>query len=162
MDRVVWEEFASDRERLGKVAQAIRQSYQVVEPSTPAEVEEEDGFPEGKVIYRLHRGHERNPELVRRAKEKAMDVAGRLACDACGFDFARVYGEVGRGFIECHHLTPLAELSAERISRLSDLALVCPNCHRMIHRKRPWLRLDQLSGLVQFPRPESGQGEAIQ
>jgi 5-methylcytosine-specific restriction protein A len=58
------------------------------------------------------------------------------------------YTALGRGFIECHHLAPLAELAADRVSRLSDLALVCPNCHRMIHRRRPWLRLDRLSAIL--------------
>jgi predicted HNH restriction endonuclease len=85
---------------------------------------------------------------VRRAKEKAMDEKGRLACEACGFDFALAYGEVGRGFIEGHHLSPLADLAAERRSRITDLALVCPDCHRIIHRKRPWLRLDQLASIL--------------
>jgi 5-methylcytosine-specific restriction protein A len=55
---------------------------------------------------------------------------------------------VGRGFIECHHLLPLAELARERLSRLADLALVCSNCHRMVHRKRPRLSLDRLASLV--------------
>jgi 5-methylcytosine-specific restriction protein A len=103
---------------------------------------------EGKVLYRLHRVRERDPELVRRAKEKAMDEQGKLACMACTFDFAAVYGAVGLGYIKCHHLLPLAELAQERLSRLSDLALVCSNCHRMLHRKRPWLSLGQLSALV--------------
>jgi 5-methylcytosine-specific restriction protein A len=123
-----------------------------VEPSTPAEAEEE-AFPEGKVLYRLHRVHERNADLVRRAKERAMDEWNRLACAACGFDFAAVYGEVGRGFIECHHLLALADLVAERLSRVSDLALVCSNCHRMVHRRRPWLGLDELTALLR-PRTE--------
>jgi predicted HNH restriction endonuclease len=59
-----------------------------------------------------------------------------------------VYGDLGRGFIEGHHLSPLAELAAEWLSRVSDLALVCPNCHRMIHRRRPWLRLGELSAIL--------------
>jgi predicted HNH restriction endonuclease len=91
---------------------------------------------------------ERDPELVRRAKEKAMNESGRLACLVCAFDFATVYGDVGKGFIERHHLLPLAELMAEHLARLRDLALVCSNCHRMLHRKRPWLRIGQLVALL--------------
>src|SRR5262249_18460908 len=119
-----------------------------VDPSGVAELEEEGEFPEGKVLYRLHRLRERNRDLVKLVKEKAVDEHGRLFCAVCTFDFADVYGEIGRGFIECHHLLALADLLAEQATRPSDLALVCPNCHRMIHRKRPWLSLDKLTELI--------------
>jgi 5-methylcytosine-specific restriction protein A len=148
LERDIWTEFAADRERLVGVAEAIRKSYLSVEPSGVAELAEEEEFPEGRVLYRLHRLRERNRELVRLAKEKAMDEHGRLFCTACGFDFAAVYGEIGWGVIDCHHLLALADLAAERATRLSDVALVCPNCHRIIHRKRPWLSLDRLTELI--------------
>src|SRR5919201_6268554 len=54
LERAVWEEFAPDRGRLARVADAIRRSYKPVAPATPAEAEEE-AFPEGKVLYRLPR-----------------------------------------------------------------------------------------------------------
>jgi hypothetical protein len=47
----------------------------------------------------------------------------------------------------------LADLAAERLTRLSDLALLCSNCHRMVHRRRPWLRLGQLTSLLTTHRP---------
>jgi 5-methylcytosine-specific restriction protein A len=53
-----------------------------------------------------------------------MDEQGCLACVPCSFDFAATYGEVGKGFIECHHLRRLAELAEEGISRLHDLTLL--------------------------------------
>jgi 5-methylcytosine-specific restriction protein A len=137
LEQVIWAEFAADQARLAGIAEVIRKSYLAVEPAGVAELEEEEEFPEGKVLYRVHRLRERSRGLVRRAKEKALDEHGRLACGACGFDFAAVYGDVGRGFIECHHLLALADLQAERPTRLADVALVCPNCHRMVHRKRP-------------------------
>jgi 5-methylcytosine-specific restriction protein A len=96
---------------------------------------------------------------VRRATEKALDGHGRLACAACGFDFATVYGDVGRGFIECHHLLALADLADEHKTRLADVALVCPACHRMVHRRRPWLGLDKLAELLVGRRPP-GTGES--
>jgi 5-methylcytosine-specific restriction protein A len=148
LERDVWAEFAPDRERLAGLAEAIRKSYLCVEPSGVAELAEEEEFPEGRVLYRLHRLRERNRELVRQVKEKALDERGRLLCAACAFDFASVYGEVGRGFIECHHLRALADLTAPRATRLADVALVCSNCHRMIHRKRPWLTLSNLAKLI--------------
>lgn len=73
---------------------------------------------------------------------------GKLVCEACDFDFTEVYGDHGRGFIECHHIVPLSELKSGSITRLADLALVCSNCHRMIHHRSPWLSIAQLRALV--------------
>jgi 5-methylcytosine-specific restriction protein A len=148
LEREIWAEFASDHERLARIAEAIRKFYLSVDPSGVAELAEEEEFPEGRVLYRLHRVRERNPELVRLAKEKAIDEEGRLFCAACAFDFLAKYGEIGRGVIDCHHLVALADLLNERTTRLSDVALVCPNCHRIIHRKRPWLTLKNLAELI--------------
>ena len=46
--------------------------------------------------------------------------------------FESVYGEVGAGFAEVHHLRPLAEMDGPVETTLDDLAVVCANCHRMI------------------------------
>jgi 5-methylcytosine-specific restriction protein A len=81
---------------------------------------------------RLHFRVERNQRLARLAKQ----VHG-YTCQICGFDFLRVYGEIGRNYIEAHHLTPLHELPPDKLIRLSpmdDFAVLCANCHRMIHR----------------------------
>jgi 5-methylcytosine-specific restriction enzyme A len=84
--------------------------------------------------YRLHRVIERNHALAKRAKR-----ALGYVCQACGFDFEHQYGsELGHEFIEAHHITPLAELQVDRV-RLDprhDFAVLCSNCHRMIHRLR--------------------------
>jgi len=58
------------------------------------------------------------------------------------------YGDHGDGFIECHHTKPVSELQVGEKTKLSDLALVCSNCHRMIHRKRPWLSVDGIRTLL--------------
>jgi predicted HNH restriction endonuclease len=63
-------------------------------------------------------------------------ATGSLVCEVsgCGFDFFRTYGELGREFAECHHRVPLSLLAGVRETRLEDLAIVCANCHRMLHR----------------------------
>jgi 5-methylcytosine-specific restriction protein A len=86
--------------------------------------------------------------MVARKKAAALEATGRLACEACGFDFRERYGERGEGFIECHHLSAVSTLRPGQRTRLSELALVCSNCHRMIHRRTPWLALDELRALV--------------
>lgn len=106
------------------------------------------GFPEGKLKEKLHLSRERNRELVRQAKLLGLDQDGHLKCACCGFDFLATYGEVGKGFIEAHHTKPVSTLHENgEETKIEDLALVCSNCHRMLHRKRPWLKMDELSKL---------------
>jgi predicted HNH restriction endonuclease len=82
--------------------------------------------------------HRQRESSLRRAKLDAFrkEHDGRLFCEVpgCGFSFEIVYGELGSGFAEVHHLTPLGELSQPISTTLADLAVVCANCHRMIHR----------------------------
>lgn len=105
-------------------------------------------FPEGRVLYRLHRCRERSSRLTEEAKATALRRDGRLACQACGFDFLATYGEIGRHFIECHHTIPISELTAGMKTKVTDLALVCSNCHSMLHRRRPWLSVRELRRML--------------
>jgi 5-methylcytosine-specific restriction enzyme A len=148
-DEEVWRDFVADPEGL-RAAAAIRAA--IAEGVVPSLAdEEEDGqaeAPEGRVLTRLHRVRERNRDLVRRRKEKALARFGRLRCEVCGFDFVARYGEHGEGFIECHHTRPVHTLRPGERTRLEDLALLCANCHRMIHARRPWRSLDELRALL--------------
>jgi 5-methylcytosine-specific restriction protein A len=81
---------------------------------------------EGRLLFRLHRARERDPEIIRRKKAAVLDHGGRLACEVCDFDFAATYGPLGDGFIECHHRLPLATAGV-RATTLADLALVIDN-----------------------------------
>ena len=104
---------------------------------------------EGRAILVTHLDRERSSSLAREKKERALRDTGALACEACGFDFAARYGDRGIGFIECHHTRPVSELDDGGRTRLEDLALVCANCHRMIHARRPWMSVEELrAGLV--------------
>jgi hypothetical protein len=108
-----------------------------------------EGFPEGKLKERLHYERERNPSLIREAKAIALNRDGCLRCECCKFDFKSVYGELGIGYIEAHHTKPVSALHADGdFTRVEDLALVCSNCHRMLHRRRPWLGSDDLRRLI--------------
>lgn len=108
----------------------------------------EDGFSEGAKLIRVHEIRERNQTLVKLKKQMALNKSGRLICEVCDFDFLRVYGELGRGFAECHHTKPVSELNDGDKTRLVDLAIVCANCHRMLHRKKPMVTMAQLRQIV--------------
>jgi hypothetical protein len=80
-----------------------------------------------------HLRTERNRGLVERKKREVLASKGKLACEVCAFDFS-VYKTLGEYFCEVHHLRPLSKSKSAVHTSLSDLAVVCPNCHRMIHR----------------------------
>ena len=107
----------------------------------------DDGeFPEGREVERRHKARERNQALIRRAKDKFKQKHGRLFCQICRFDFSLEYGEIGNDFIEAHHTVPIS--SGETKTKVKDIAMVCSNCHKMLHRKRPWLNMKQLKRLI--------------
>jgi 5-methylcytosine-specific restriction protein A len=81
--------------------------------------------------------HRRREGKMRRAKiEEAIAIYGMLICEVpkCGFDFEKRYGKLGEGYAQVHHLIPLKKAPpAGRPVKLGDLAIVCANCHVMIH-----------------------------
>ena len=67
------------------------------------------------------------------------------ACQVCGFDFLESYGDVGEGFTHVHHLRELSEIAAEyKVNPVEDLRPVCPNCHAMLHRRKPAFTIEEL------------------
>ncbi|MFT6923337.1 MAG: putative HNH restriction endonuclease [Crocinitomicaceae bacterium] len=102
----------------------------------------------GKKVYISQRA-ERDSGL----RNKAIAIHG-TACKACGFDFGEQYGEWGEGYIEVHHLIQLGgSASKERkTDPLTDLTVLCANCHRMVHRKRKMvLSLAELQQKMKTP-----------
>jgi 5-methylcytosine-specific restriction protein A len=142
-DSQVWEDYSTDIPALKKITATIRQAAKGDAPIPVQREEDEEGVSEGAVAYRLHRQRERNASKTKEKKRKVLADQKCLKCEVCGFDFLEVYGELGDGFIECHHLTPISEPNRAK-TKLSDLALVCANCHRMLHRGRPWHTVDGL------------------
>ena len=142
LEEVVWNDFANDPVRLEEVVRAIRLGVKEVgSPAGADEGSEDFEFQEGRVLTQLHRRRERDPRASAEKKSAVLKATGRLECEACGFDFARVYGELGKGFAECHHRLPLSALP-ERKTTIRDLAILCANCHRMIHRTQPLVSVE--------------------
>ncbi len=117
------------------------------------QVDEILGQLEGDKVVKEHIRQEltrRNASIVLRAKSEALKRGkGRILCECCDFDFLKVYGTHGNTFIEGHHKIHLS--AGERITKISDIALVCSNCHRMLHRKNSkgkYFLVDELRRLV--------------
>lgn len=90
---------------------------------------------EGAPRLRAHLARERDRTIVIAKISAVLRDKKVLACECCSFDFQRTYGNLGQGFCEVHHLYPIGERTENEVTRLEDLAIVCSNCHRMLHRK---------------------------
>jgi 5-methylcytosine-specific restriction protein A len=148
VSQVLWRERGEEHFQSFPTAVDVGAEVPAEDLAEEADDADEEEFPEGRVLYRLHRRRERNRELVRGAKAAALRRTGILACVVCDFDFREKYGPLGKGFIECHHVVPVSELPDGAATRLADVVVVCPNCHRMLHRKRPWLRVGDLKAIL--------------
>ncbi|WP_371480561.1 HNH endonuclease [Kitasatospora sp. NBC_00315] len=150
MDLAVLQAFLDSPLEMAAAAQLIRAGILAGDLQTaPLADEDLDDFdaPEGRLLLRKHLARERNRALRRRKIDSVLSRGQRLACEVCDFDFQRAYGERGAGYIECHHVVPLHEAGESR-TKLSDLALICANCHRMVHRRAPWPTPEELRVLM--------------
>lgn len=100
-----------------------------------------------KKQYRLHFRIERNSNISKKVKK----IKGYI-CEVCDFNFIDKYGELGLQFIEAHHLTPIANLDVGqfKINIHNDFAVLCSNCHSMIHRLDDPSDLEQLRKIVRL------------
>lgn len=138
LDQVNWSTQSSGIEIPPEAASALERLWSdhfggIWNPATA--LDEDLGAMEGELRWQfvLHRRRER-----RLRDQKIADVlrrTGRLRCEVegCGFDFCEVYGDLGKGYAQVHHTKPLGSRDGEERTTLDDLAVVCANCHAMIH-----------------------------
>ena len=99
---------------------------------------------EGSQVLTVTNRYERNPAL-RTACIKHFGVT----CQACGFDFESIYGELGKDYCQVHHIVPLAEMEGgQYVDPFIDLIPLCANCHAMIHRGDKVLSLIELQNII--------------
>lgn len=100
---------------------------------------------------KYHKRIERNQSLSKKVKE----IQG-YKCKVCNFNFEEIYGvELGKEFIEAHHLKAIAQLKEEsliheiHLDPNQDFIVLCPNCHRMIHRLQDSSDYKQLKKVIE-------------
>jgi hypothetical protein len=129
----------------------------IVEPKLPAQLQPSSSsgsaqntsaVTEGREKLAIHIERERNPKIIKQKKKRILSETGKLSCEVCKFDFVSLYGDLGKGFCEVHHKNPLAEVDNETQTSLEDLAIVCANCHRMIHRSQPMMSIEQIKSIL--------------
>jgi 5-methylcytosine-specific restriction protein A len=163
LDSKVLQAFRSDAEAMHERATELRALAASGEDTAPlpdldldAGLPEDAGAEEGGRVERWRVSRERDPALRSRKLAQVRKTGQPIACEACDFDFGSAYGQRGRDYIEVHHRVPL-HVSGEVRTKLSDLALLCSNCHRVVHRQVPWLTVENLTDLVaQHRRDDDG------
>ena len=151
-DRDVWLELGSSQEATKSRADLIRVGVAASEALSP--FHEEAEFTEGRVITELHSRRERDPRL----RERLLDsrrASDRLFCEMCGTPPPSTNPALRDAHFEVHHIIPLASSTGCRTTRLSDLALLCANCHRMLHRaialEKRWISIAEGKVICGFP-----------
>ncbi|PLR32498.1 HNH endonuclease [Chimaeribacter arupi] len=137
--------------QLAPIAAATAQPAAMIpsaEPETERESDEESLYSgvEGQKRMKYVTFYERNPKL----KEQAKQLHGTTCC-ICGFNFGKVYGEYGEGFIHIHHLVPISagDGKEKTVNPETDLVPVCANCHSIIHRKKDrTLSIDKMKAII--------------
>lgn len=92
--------------------------------------------------YVRHMKIERNAKAAKLAKS----VHG-YTCQGCGVNLQNIYGEAGKDYIEAHHLKPLHTLvegESVKMDIVEDFAVLCANCHKIVHRTTPVMSIEEL------------------
>ncbi len=151
LENLVRSWFDVDAAAMAATADALRLLADNAHPLTVVDDAGDWAADEGGILLRMHRLRERDGKLRDRKLQAILSAEGRLVCEVCRFDFEVFYGDRGRGFMEVHHVAPLHVTGPTRTS-LRDLAALCANCHRMLHR-RPLLTPGELAAAWKAGRP---------
>jgi len=148
VDREIWEEFGRDPVGTKKLTQLIKAGIKVVD-----EIKEDHAlyvFAEGRVVTETHLLRERSPMLRNHLlADRRKKFAFR--CEICGREPTVANKTLAEAFFEAHHVFPLS-IGGERKTKISDMALLCACCHRMVHcaisQKRKWLSVEEARSLI--------------
>lgn len=148
MDRVIWKEFKDHPDRAQEIANLIRKDGFALK-RFPTIDSPEVVFYEGRIATALHLKRERSG-LIRSGLILNRRKAGALQCEGCDTNGSDI-PDLEEAIFEAHHLMPLSETGPTN-TRLSDMALLCSNCHRLIHRamanRKGWMGMPEFRALL--------------
>lgn len=149
-EKGLWDEYASRLDKLQIDASVIAAALasKTLLPGDLGDDAEDIEVSEGRIVWAIHSKRERCKKIIRQRKQQALRLHGELRCEGCKNTLEERYGDRGLGFIEVHHTRPIHTMKLGDKTRLKDLALLCANCHRMVHAKREWLSIEELQLIV--------------
>lgn len=126
-------------------------AHTLVEADAKPEVDAEDiTGKEGRILTRLHVYKERDRKFAKRVRDYYRHAnGGKLKCECCDTVPVDVYGDAGDRSMEAHHKVPIEELQPDSITPVTEMAMVCATCHRVIHSEKPCLTIEQVRELMQ-------------
>jgi len=139
----------ADKPESSEIVKEVRNLIDMGGTSQLPDIDRYLSSPEGNPRLVAHLRRERSASLVKAKKNATVKATGKLRCEVCKFDFVETYGEYGEDFCEVHHLKQLSKADGVVKTTLQDLAIVCSNCHRIIHRTDPMLSIAELSKIVE-------------
>jgi len=150
MDRIVWAELGDAPSMVAEIAARIRREAGAGEQEWD-EVGEE--FFEGRLLTRAHTRRERDPVVRARLIARRAKGGRTLACDACEAGPRTSMPELLDAGFEAHHTIPLMTAAQEGVvTKLSEMALLCATCHRVLHRvmqaERRWIGIKEFKTLL--------------
>ncbi|MGO7919418.1 HNH endonuclease [Rhizobium ruizarguesonis] len=160
MDRQVWAEFGHRPDEVHRIATAIKAGIVIAGSEQLPDVEQE--LPEGRLLTALHLRRERNPKV----RKLLLDDRRKheLRCEICDLSRPDLEISMQEAMFEAHHLVPLAE-AGERSTRLTDLALLCACCHRLIHRamviRSAWISIADTRKIVATPESKGSSNSPV-
>jgi 5-methylcytosine-specific restriction enzyme A len=150
MDKQVWDDYWQKPAETRHLVVAIEAGAKQLGPEVVDTYNvDSEPFQEGQLLTAIHKRRERARGLRARVVARQRESKGGLACEGCGRDPAiKSRGtETEASMYEVHHLRPLADLGPTT-TRITDLALLCATCHRVIHHlirlDRKWYTIDDL------------------
>lgn len=148
IDREVWEELGDDPTRTHELGNLIRQSIAIIDDLPLLEDDEE--FSEGKSATKVHIRRERSRKLRMELITLRLKQGG-LSCDLCTTDGSKIDPTMRESMFECHHIIPLSVIG-ETKTKVKDMALLCANCHRLLHRaiakRKQWLSIEEAKSFL--------------
>lgn len=142
MDGVIWNEFANAPKYLSQTAEAIKRVYSRAKASETFVDAAEDSFPEGRILYRVHRFHEYvgSPSARDDLKAQLIDEKSSASCMVCGYapkGFLRSLEPLS--VLQLHYEVPPHKAVNMKRAGANRVALACANCHWVLHHHRPWM-----------------------
>jgi len=148
-DRSVWAELGLRRQEVASIADLIRRSLKVTDLENYSITDEEDFF-EGRLLTTLHKTKERHRK-IRGKLLASRRRRGALSCDMCQCKSISTKPAFEDASFEAHHTLPMS-MAMERRTQLKDMALLCANCHRLLHRaialSHRWLTIAEALKIV--------------
>ncbi|WP_432360501.1 DUF3427 domain-containing protein [Sporosarcina sp. UB5] len=127
--KIIWEFSDENEEYINKSTEEVNNPAKYIEGATK------------QISVNIY---ERNPV----ARKKCIEHFG-CSCVVCNFNFESAYGEMGKDFIHVHHLKELHTIGEKyEVDPIADLRPVCPNCHAMLHKRKPAYSIEELKGFL--------------